>query len=233
MKDFNADIFVVVAYGLILPKEVLNIAKFGCVNIHPSLLPRWRGSAPLQRAIMEGDKKTGVCVMMLSEGIDDGDILVCKTVDITENTDIESLHDTLSVDGAKLMLDCLNDIEKQGKINATKQATTGITYANKIEKEEGKINFNDSVEKIDRLIRALGTITGTYFEYNNERIKIIKASIRQSLNNNEKQLQNGEIIANKNELFIKCSNGLLYPLILQREGKKALKVEEFIKGFKK
>ena len=233
LKDFNADIFVVVAYGLILPKEVLNIAKFGCVNIHPSLLPRWRGSAPLQRAIMEGDKKTGVCVMMLNEGIDDGDILVCKTVDITENTDIESLHDTLSVDGAKLMLDCLNDIEKQGKINATKQATTGITYANKIEKEEGKINFNDSVEKIDRLIRALGTITGTYFEYNNERIKIIKASIRQSLNNNEKQLQNGEIIANKNELFIKCSNGLLYPLILQREGKKALKVEEFIKGFKK
>lgn len=233
LKDFNADIFVVVAYGLILPKEVLNIAKFGCVNIHPSLLPRWRGSAPLQRAIMEGDKKTGVCVMMLSEGIDDGDILVCKTVDITENTDIESLHDTLSVDGAKLMLDCLNDIEKQGKINTTKQATTGITYANKIEKEEGKINFNDSVEKIDRLIRALGTITGTYFEYNNERIKIIKASIRQSLNNNEKQLQNGEIIANKNELFIKCSNGLLYPLILQREGKKALKVEEFIKGFKK
>ena len=233
LKDFNADIFVVVAYGLILPKEVLNIAKFGCVNIHPSLLPRWRGSAPLQRAIMEGDKKTGVCVMMLSEGIDDGDILVCKTVDITENTDIESLHDTLSVDGAKLMLDCLNDIEKQGKINATKKATTGITYANKIEKEEGKINFNDSVEKIDRLIRALGTITGTYFEYNNERIKIIKASIRQSLNNNEKQLQNGEIIANKNELFIKCSNGLLYPLILQREGKKALKVEEFIKGFKK
>ena len=81
--SFNADIFVVVAYGLILPKEVLNIAKFGCVNIHPSLLPRWRGSAPLQRAIMEGDKKTGVCVMMLSEGIDDGDILVCKTVNLS------------------------------------------------------------------------------------------------------------------------------------------------------
>lgn len=233
LKEFNADIFVVVAYGLILPKEVINIAKYGCINIHPSLLPRWRGASPLQRAIMAGDKETGVCIIVLGEGLDDGDILACKKIKIDDDMDIESLHNQLSIEGANLMLKCLDDIEKNKKIIATPQASEGMLYAEKIDKEEGKLNFNDSIEKIYNTIRAIGLLTGTYFEYNDERIKILKAKIQKSLTENEKKLQNGEIIITKNDLSIKCSDGLLKPLILQREGKKALDVAEFVKGFKK
>lgn len=233
LKEFNADIFVVVAYGLILPKEVINIAKYGCINIHPSLLPRWRGAAPLQRAIMAGDKETGVCIIVLGEGLDDGDILACKKIKIDDDMDIESLHNQLSIEGANLMLKCLDDIEKNKKIIATPQASEGMLYAEKIDKEEGKLNFNDPIDKIYNTIRAIGLLTGTYFEYNGERIKILKAKIQKSLTENEKKLQNGEIIITKNDLSIKCSNGLLKPLILQREGKKALDVAEFVKGFKK
>ena len=233
LKEFNADVFVVVAYGLILPKEVINIAKYGCINIHPSLLPRWRGAAPLQRAIMAGDKETGVCIIVLGEGLDDGDILACKKIKIDDNMDIESLHNQLSIDGANLMLNCLNDIEKNKKVIATPQANEGMIYAEKIDKEEGRLDFNDSIEKIYNTIRAIGLLTGTYFEYNGERIKILKATIQKSLTEKEKELQNGEIIITKNDLIIKCSDGLLKPLILQREGKKALDVAEFIKGFKK
>lgn len=233
LKEFNADIFVVVAYGLILPKEVINIAKYGCINIHPSLLPRWRGASPLQRAIMAGDKETGVCIIVLGEGLDDGDILACKKIKIDDDMDIESLHNQLSIEGANLMLKCLDDIEKNKKVIATPQASEGMIYAEKIDKEEGKLNFNDPIDKIYNTIRAIGLLTGTYFEYNNERIKILKAKIQKSLTENEKKLQNGEIIITKNDLSIKCSNGLLKPLILQREGKKALDVAEFVKGFKK
>lgn len=233
LKEFDADIFVVVAYGLILPKEVINIAKYGCINIHPSLLPRWRGASPLQRAIMAGDKETGVCIIVLGEGLDDGDILACKKIKINDDMDIESLHNQLSIEGANLMLKCLDDIEKNKKVIATPQASEGMIYAEKIDKEEGKLNFNDPIDKIYNTIRAIGLLTGTYFEYNNERIKILKAKIQKSLTENEKKLQNGEIIITKNDLSIKCSDGLLKPSILQREGKKALDVAEFVKGFKK
>jgi len=229
LKNFYADIFVVVAYGLMLPKEVLNIAKYGCINIHPSLLPRWRGASPMQRALMEGDEKTGVCIIVLGEGLDDGDILAKEEFQITKNTTLETLHDELSKNGANLMLKCLDDIEKNGKIIAIPQNKDGMIYAKKIEKEEGKIDFNQPIHKIDLLIRALGTTVGTYFEYNGERIKIISAEIIESLSDNEKQLENGTIINDK--LYIKCSNGILKPLILQREGKKALSVEEFSRGF--
>lgn len=233
LKEFNADIFVVVAYGLILPKEVINIAKYGCINIHPSLLPRWRGASPLQRAIMAGDKETGVCIIVLGEGLDDGDILACKKIKIDDDMDIESLHNQLSIEGANLMLKCLDDIEKNKKVIATPQASEGMIYAEKIDKEEGKLNFNDPIDKIYNTIRAIGLLTGTYFEHNEGRIKILKAKIQKSLTENEKKLQNGEIIITKNDLSIKCSDGLLKPLILQREGKKALDVAEFVKGFKK
>lgn len=230
LKSFNADIFVVVAYGLILPKEILNIAKYGCINIHPSLLPRWRGASPLQRALMEGDEKTGVCIIILGEGLDDGDILDCSEVKITDETTLKSLHDELSKKGAELMLKCLDNIEKNQKIVSTPQSFEGLTYAKKIEKEEGKINFDLPIKKIDLLIRTLGSTVGTYIEYKGERIKILKAKIINSLNDNQKKFNNGDVADSK--FSIKCSDGILQPLILQREGKKALVVEEFLRGFK-
>lgn len=228
LKSFNADIFVVVAYGLLLPKEILNIAKFGCINIHPSLLPRWRGASPLQRALMSGDKKTGVCIIVLGEGLDDGDILACKEIEITNTTTLEDLHDKLSVDGADLMLECLNNIEKTGKVIGRPQGEEGLIYAKKIEKEEGKIDFNNNIEQIDLLIRTLASTVGTYFEYNGERIKVLKAEFSK---NNPDNFKNGDVIDNSN-FSIKCNNGIMKPLILQREGKKALEIGEFLRGFK-
>ncbi|HSQ97829.1 MAG TPA: methionyl-tRNA formyltransferase [Rickettsiales bacterium] len=229
LKSFNADIFVVVAYGLILPKEILNIAKFGCINIHPSLLPRWRGASPLQRALMNGDKKTGVCIIVLGEGLDDGDILACKEIEITNTTTLEDLHDKLSVDGANLMLECLDNIEKTGKVIGRPQGEEGLIYAKKIEKEEGKIDFNNSIEQIDLLIRTLASTVGTYFEYNGERIKVLKAEFSK---NNPDNFKNGDVI-DKSNFSIKCNNGIIKPLILQREGKKALEIGEFLRGFSK
>ncbi len=228
LKSFNADIFVVVAYGLLLPKEILNIAKFGCINIHPSLLPRWRGASPMQRALMSGDKKTGVCIIVLGEGLDDGDILACKEMEITNATTLENLHDKLSIDGADLMLECLNKIEKTGKVIGSAQGEKGLIYAKKIEKEEGKIDFNQDIEKIDLLIRTLGSTVGTYFEYNGERIKILKAEFSKTVANDN--FKNGDIV-DKINFSIKCNNGVLKPLVLQREGKKALPIQEFLRGF--
>ena len=199
LKSFNADIFVVVAYGLLLPKEILNIAKYGCINIHPSLLPRWRGAAPMQRALLSGDKKTGVCIIILGEGLDDGDILAKEEIEITNTTTLEDLHDNLSKIGADLMLKCLDNIEKDKKIIATPQAENGLTYAYKIEKEEGKIDFNKNIEELDLLIRTLATTTGTYFEYNNERIKVLKAIFEKS---DTKNFKNGDVI-DKNKFSIK------------------------------
>ncbi len=230
LKSFNADIFVVVAYGLILPKEILNIAKYGCINIHPSLLPRWRGASPLQRALMEGDKETGVCIIVLGEGLDDGDILLSEKIKITQKTTLETLHNDLAKIGANLMIKCLDKIEKDKKIIATPQSSEGLTYAKKIEKSEGRIDFNQPIEKIDLLIRTLGKTVGTYFEYNGERIKILEANIINVLTDNEKKFNNGDII--DNNFSIKCSDGILKPIILQREGKKALKIDEFLRGFK-
>ena len=230
LTDLNADIFVIVSYGLLLPKSILNLAKFGCINIHPSLLPRWRGASPMQRALMEGDKKTGVCIIVLGEGLDDGDIIMSEETEITNQTTLTTLHDTLSHKGAELLLKALDKIENDGKVVATPQASSGVTYAKKIEKEEGFIDFNNDIEKIDLLIRTLSETTGTYFIYNGERIKIIKAEIKKILTDEEKKYDNGKII-NK-ELYIKCSNGILIPKVLQREGKKALDVKEFSKGFK-
>ncbi|MDR2527337.1 MAG: methionyl-tRNA formyltransferase [Rickettsiales bacterium] len=225
LKSYGADIFVVVAFGLLLPKEILNIAKYSCINIHPSLLPRWRGAAPLQRALLNGDKETGVCVITLGEGLDDGDILACEKVEITKNTTLETLHDDLSLKGANLMLQVLDKIEKDDKVIGIPQNNKGLTYANKIEKEESKLNFDKSAEHNFNIIRTIGG----YFEYNSERIKILKAEY-EILDMSANVYPN--FIVNNNELRVKCGDGFLIPLLLQRESKKPLSTEEFLRGFK-
>lgn len=225
LKQLNPDIIVVVAYGLILPKQVLDIPKFGCINIHPSLLPKWRGAAPMQRSLLAGDKKTGICIMKLSEGLDDGDILTSKEIDIKEDTDIKYLHDNLAKIGAKLLLQTLNKIEKTQKIKGKKQNNSLATYAHKIKKSEGKINWSKTADEINRQIRALWAFPGVYFEYKNERIKILKA---QKISG---KFDKPGTILDKN-LTISCKNGAIQPLILQRAGKKPMKIEEFLRGFK-
>lgn len=226
LKLLNPDIIVVVAYGLILPKEVLEIPKYGCINIHPSLLPRWRGASPIQRAILAGDEETGVCIMKLEEGLDDGDVIKCEKIEITDTTDIQYLHDNLSEIGSRLLVDVLNNIEKSKKVEGIKQDESMVTYAKKIEKTEGKIDWTKSVNEIDRQIRALRVFPGVYFEHNGKRIKILKANKIYGHFG-----ESGRII--NNNLMISCSGGAIQPLILQMEGKKPMDIEEFLRGFRR
>ena len=228
-KNLKPDLVVVVAYGLIIPEEILNVPTYGFINIHPSLLPRWRGSAPMQRCLLSEDKETGVCIMKLDTGMDTGDILkVSDKIIIDKNVDLEYLHDNLSVIGAKMLTDVINDIEKNnGIVNTVKQDNSLATIANKIDSSEGKIDFqNSSVFFIERQIRALGKFIGTYFIHNKKRIKILKANILDS------QILGkiGTILNDK--FFIQCKDGILEPLILQKEGKKPMDISNFLNGYR-
>jgi len=226
IRKLKPDIIIVVAYGLILPKEILDIPKYGCINIHPSLLPRWRGASPIQRALLAGDKETGVCIMKVGEGLDDGDIVKCEKMEILEEADIKYLYYCLSLLGSNMLITALYKIKIDGRVKARKQKKTGITYAEKIEKSEGEIDWTKSADEIDRQIRALWVFPGVYFDYKGERIKILKA---------EKVKGNfgkaGKVIDDK--FTISCGKGAIRPLVLQRAGKRSMKVEEFLRGFKK
>jgi methionyl-tRNA formyltransferase len=223
IKEIGADIIVVAAYGNILPKEVLEICKYGCLNIHPSTLPRWRGAAPVERTILAGDTMTSVCVMQMDEGLDTGDILMQKDVAVNEGETSASLRKITSKIGADLLLETLANLSR---ITPQKQSESGVTYADKLEKSEGKIIWSDAVEVMDRKIRAFTPWPGSFFEYKGEQIKIIEAHcIKQDVS--EKP---GTIMDDK--LTVACNGGIVQPLILQRSGKKPMHLKELLNGFK-
>jgi methionyl-tRNA formyltransferase len=222
IDDIEADIIIVVAYGFIVPKAILESKKYGCLNIHPSELPRFRGAAPLQRTIMAGDTKTSVCIMQMDEGLDTGDIILQEEFELTSDIRLPELHDKCSQLGAKLLIQTLNNIDLLPRIP---QASEGITYAHKISKEEAKIDWSDSAFTIDCKIRGLNPWPGTYFTFQGEQIKILRAKY----NNISHNYRPGYII--DENLTIACGQGVLQIEELQRPGKKALKVKEFILGF--
>ena len=229
-KKLNIDVAVVVAYGLIIPEEVINMTKYGFINIHPSLLPKWRGSAPMQRCLLSNDEYTGVCIMKLDAGMDTGDIIkVSDKIKIDKNVDIEYLHDNLSVMGAKMLIEVLEDIKNNnGNIKTYKQDDNLATIAPKIEKEEGIIDFNNSsVEYIDKQIRALWVFPSVYFNHNGNRIKILKADFEK---NNNAKYPLGSIINDK--FHIQCKDGILKPLIVQKEVKNPMDIKSFLNGYK-
>ena len=168
----NADIAVVAAYGLILPKPILEAFPKGCINVHASLLPRWRGAAPIQRSIENGDDKSGVTIMQMAEGLDTGDMLLKDEVELTPNITGGILHNKLSVMGAKLILRVLRDWDN---INPEPQQEADTCYASKIDKSECKIDFSMPAEAIERKIRAFNPYPAMYFEYEGERFKILEA----------------------------------------------------------
>ena len=170
--SFKADVAVVAAYGLILPKPIIEAFPYGCLNVHASLLPRWRGAAPIQRAIEAGDEKSGVTIMEIVEALDAGRMYKKGVVPITPQTTGGSLHDALSDLGADLMSDVLKHIDT---IVPQKQDESLVTYARKLEKEEEKLDFSQSAEKLDCKIRAFNPFPGTYFEYEGERFKVLLA----------------------------------------------------------
>lgn len=221
----KADIAVVVAYGLLLPKPVLEAYKFGCINVHPSLLPRWRGAAPIQRTIMAGDEITGICIMKMDEGLDTGDILMKKEGIFTAGLDAGELHNMLAKEAAPLLLETINNIEN---LEAEKQPSEGVTYAKKITKEECKIDWNSSAEHIYNRIRGLSPAPAAYFTYNNEKIKIFSA--RFSTMKHFKNVPAGTVI--DNYLTVACGEGVLMIEELQRPNKKRMFSMEMLKAYK-
>lgn len=226
--NFEADVAVVVAYGLLLPEEILNGTKFGCVNIHPSLLPKWRGAAPIQRTIMAGDTESGITIIKMDKGLDSGDMIYQEKIILDKQENYQTLSDKFSYMGAEILVKTLNNIATNS-YKLTKQDDSLTTYAKKIDKSESLIDWHKTTKEIDCQIRGLSGSITAYSDYNGEKIKIFSAQVIED-ENNFLDKTFGEII-NQNFL-IKCKNGLVQPLTLQRSGKKAVKIEDFLLGFK-
>lgn len=218
-----ADVAIVAAYGLILPQPVLEAFKFGCINIHASLLPRWRGAAPIQRAIEAGDKVSGVTIMQMAQGLDTGDILHKGEIHISGNMTGGELHDSLAAIGADLISEVLADIKKYPP---QKQDDALSCYASKIEKEECKINFSAPAQSLYNKVRAFSPYPAMFFEYQGERFKILEAKIVQ------RHGTAGEIIAGQNELIIATIDDALTITQIQRQGKRPMNIDELLRGFK-
>lgn len=180
-QALNLDVAVVAAFGMLLPSDILAAPHFGCINIHPSLLPRWRGPSPVQYAIWQGDTQTGVSVMSLEKGMDTGSILAQQTVPINKNTTFETLNTVLWQKGTNLLVDCLNDLAQSRILKPVPQKTEGVTYCKLFTREQGHIDWNQSATEIDRQIRGLNPWPGTWcMDDKGKRLKILKATIDDS-----------------------------------------------------
>ena len=224
-KALQADAAVIAAYGLILPVPVLEAFPYGCLNVHASLLPRWRGAAPIQRSIEAGDTQSGVTIMQMAAGLDTGDMLKKGAVEITEQTTGGILHDQLSEIGAKLIIEVLRNLET---LRPDKQDDRLACYAAKIEKEETKLDFNQPAEVLERKIRAFNPFPAAYFEYMGERFKVWEAEV---LDDNAGMVP-GSLVPNDTGLLIECNPGMLLVTKIQRQGKKAMPTEELLRGFR-
>ena len=222
----NPDIMVVAAYGQILPKDVLQIPKLGCLNIHASLLPRWRGAAPIERAILEGDKETGISIMKMNEGLDTGDILFEKKCTISNHETAQTLHDTLSNIGANAILETLNMLPT---LKARPQQNNDATYAEKVTKDEAQIDWHQSAEQISRAIRAFNPRPIAYTnamanQFKNRVLRIIEAEVvnRQTANSP------GEVIEyDKDVCYVATSSGVINLKKVQLSGKKEVSIKDF------
>ena len=223
-EKLGLDAAIVVAYGLILPKTFLEVPRLGCINIHASLLPRWRGAAPIQRAIMAGDIKTGVTIMQMDEQLDTGPIFTTSEVEITDQTTSETLHQSMANLGACIINKTLKDINSKN-LRAIQQSTSGISYADKLSRDEGYVDWNKSAEEIEKLVRALYPWPGAWTEIDGSRIKIFESKVIPA----SKQIfPPGTIIDNK--LTISCGRNSLRLVRLQKQGKKIMNTEEYLNG---
>ena len=223
-QAFGADAAVVVAYGLILPQEILNATKFGCLNIHPSLLPRWRGPSPIQYTLLKGDKEIGMTIIKMDEGIDSGDIILQQKIMLKNSDNYANLAPKLANLGGDMMIEALKKMRDKKAI-LTKQDSSLATFSKKLEKSESEINFDLDALEILQKIRALSGSLTSYIKFKGEIIKIYDAEI--ILQNSNKNA--GEIVDDK--FTIQCAKNQIRPLILQRQGKKPIQLEEFLRGF--
>ncbi len=221
LKELEADIAVVVAYGQIIPKKLLDLTKKGFINIHASLLPKWRGAAPIQRSIMNLDKETGISIMKIGEKLDSGPICNSYKIDITNQDNAETVRDRLSTLAAEIFINNIDDI-LEDKLIFKDQLHNEATYAKKIEKSEGKIDWNNSVDKIIAKINGLYPRPGAWFVHNGERYKILKAEKSNGVGNI------GQVLSNYLEIC--CKDKSIKVLEIQREGKKPQSINEFMLG---
>ena len=221
LKKLNADIAIVVAYGQIIPKEILNLTKKGFINIHASLLPKWRGAAPIQRSIMNLDKQTGISIMKIDVKLDAGPVCNCYKLNIMNNDNAEIISDKLSALAAEKISNNIDEI-LEDKLEFKEQAHEEATYAYKIEKSEGKIDWNNSAESIIGKINGLYPNPGAWFIYNGERYKVLKAEISNGMG------KTGTVL--NDYLEVSCYNKSVKILEIQREGKRPQNINEFMLG---
>ena len=222
VKSLEPDLIIVIAYGIILPASFLNIPKYGCINIHVSLLPRWRGAAPIEHALLAGDDKTGISIISVSPKLDAGDILMQESFTLDKDINRDELTLNLTNLGKKTLMKTL-PLLFENKLTSKKQDESKVTYANKFMSEDRKINFYNSSDDVLNHIRAHGPKPGSWFIYKGERIKIIKA---------KKINKSGEssTILNK-DFMIACKDGAILPMLIQREGKNVVSLDDFLRGF--
>lgn len=216
--ELRADVAVVVAYGLILPQAILDAPRFGCLNIHASLLPRWRGAAPIHRAIMAGDAQTGVCIMQMEAGLDTGPVLLRHAIDIGAEETTGGLHDKLSDMGAEMIVEALARLPE---LVPEVQSDEGVTYAAKIDKAEAKVDWTRPAEEIDALIRGLSPFPGAWCEVGETRVKLLGSRTVSGVG------QPGQVLEG---FTIACGSGAVAVTHAQRPGKKAMPADEVLKG---
>tara|TARA_B100001113_G_scaffold320871_1_gene290374 strand:- start:217 stop:1119 length:903 start_codon:yes stop_codon:yes gene_type:complete len=221
LKELKPDLIIVVSYGQIIPKNFLNIPKYGFLNVHASLLPKWRGAAPIQRSIMNLDRETGISIMKINENLDEGPVCNQYSLNILENMNSDQLSEKLSTIASEKILDILDNIY-DGNIEFKDQDHSKATYAKKIQKIEGKIDWNDNAEKIIGKINGLYPYPGAYFSFNGERYKILKAE------KSNMQGKAGSIVSENLEIC--CGEGSIKVLSIQREGKRVQQINEFLLG---
>ena len=225
LKEVEADVMVVAAYGLILPQDVLDTPKHGCLNIHASLLPRWRGAAPIQRAIEAGDAETGVCIMQMDIGLDTGDVVSEHRYAIQPTDTANEVHDALMNLGAAAIVADLQQLKTEGRLKSVKQPEEGVTYAQKLSKEEARINWSESAAVIERKIRAFNPVPAAWVEYQGKPMKIWRAEVV------AQQGRAGEVLfCSSDGLIIACGENALKITELQPSGSKRMDIAAFAAG---
>lgn len=227
IKDYKPDVIIVVAYGKILPPEILKAAKYGCINVHASLLPKYRGASPIQQAVLNGDSETGVTVMQMDEGIDTGDMLLVKKTEIGINETSDELFDRLSVIGAQTLAECL-DLLSDGSIKPVKQSGDGVSYTQKITKALSPIDWRKTAFEVHNQVRGLQTWPCAETKINGKTVKIHKTVLSAETGNKP-----GVVVDNKNTLTVCCGDGKCVEILaLQPEGKKRMDIKSFLAGNK-
>ena len=228
IADLNADIMIVVAYGLILPQTVLDMPKYGCLNVHGSLLPRWRGAAPIQRACWAGDTETGITIMQMDVGLDTGDMLYKEKCHIEDDDTSATLYNKLAQIGPDALLKTLMLII-EGKANPEKQNESQVTYATKLSKQEAKLNWNLTATQLERCIRAFNPWPVSYFEINGELIKVWQANV---ISETTDKTPGTILRADKSGIQIATQDGVINMTLLQPAGKKPMSAQDFLNSRK-